>query len=395
MIAYVGTVVPPEAEDSSIAISRAGNLFQRNMLRSLKAVGAAPSVVLSQFPVPKFPRSRRIYVSGKSLSTDGISLRMLPFLNVPVLRQVSIGFQVIRSLVRWSRNVRGAKKVVMTYNLSEPPGLFTLIGARLIGATAVAALLDVNVPGETVPNTLVRRLDFALQNHIIPRYDAVIAINEHIVSDLCPSSPHIIIEGGVTQEFLDLFEESNPRVEPPFTVVFAGALSEANGIREMIQAFKLLPNTGFRLQIAGRGHLEDLVRKASDDDPRIEYHGYLSHDAVLEMYKGASVLLNMRLTSRINTRYFVPSKLMEYLATGVPIITTRIPHVERYAEFVYVLDSETPEALAAMIRRVARLNPEDRLEIGRAARAFAANNLEWTVQATRIRDFIDGLSTGS
>jgi len=63
-----------------------------------------------------------------------------------------IGFFTVIELIRWGwRNRRVTNRVVFTYNLTVPPGLFTIVGAKLIGAKSVVALCDIDVPGQTAP----------------------------------------------------------------------------------------------------------------------------------------------------------------------------------------------------------------------------------------------------
>ena len=79
---------------------------------------------------------------------------------------------------------------------------------------------------------------------------------------------------------------------------------------------------------------------------------------MLDLYRSADVLINVRLTQTLNTKYFFPSKLMECLASGVPVISTCPGHVaEEFGRLAYLLREETPEALAAAIRRVAATRP--------------------------------------
>jgi glycosyltransferase involved in cell wall biosynthesis len=78
---------------------------------------------------------------------------------------------------------------------------------------------------------------------------------------------------------------------------------------------------------------------------------------VLPSYlKGMDVCL---MPYRVNeaTRNIYPLKLHEYLATGKPVVSTRIPAVEGLRELVYVADS-TEEFVSAAARALAESNPE-------------------------------------
>ena len=111
----------------------------------------------------------------------------------------------------------------------------------------------------------------------------------------------------------------------------------------------------------------------------------------MEMYKSASVLVSMRITRTRNTRYFFPSKMMEYMASGVPVISTCTGHVEKeFGNFVYLLKEETPQGLSRLIQQVAALDPEERRQTGERARAYMAEHKTWAVQTEKLAEFIRG-----
>ncbi len=397
-VAFVGAIVPDTAEFHNPAFSRAGFLFQNNLLRWLTHVGVPPSLVLSQRPYQAYPRGDRWWVpSGRTCLEHGTRVELLPFINVPVLRQMCVGLGVLWRLWRWSRAGGGtARRVVYTYNLSEPAGVFTLLAARLIGAKALVSLNDVNIPGQTVPNSLAFKFDFWLHRQLLPRFDGVVVVADRMAADFAAGVPWIRMEGAVTPELLDRAQTVAPRAtRAHFTIGAVGSLDPANGIAEILEAFRLLEDSTFRLVVAGGGPLEPLVRAAAREDPRIDFRGFIPFERVLEVYREVDVLVNMRITRRINTAYFFPSKALEYLASGVPMISTCPAHTrQEFADVAFLIDDETPDALARAILRVAALSPSERSAMASKALQFMRDKKAWPVQARRIADFVVGVATG-
>lgn len=393
-LAYIGIVVPDSAEFLNVAFNRAGNMFQENLLMALANAGLPPSIVLSQRPLRSFPRSRTIWCSHSHARLAGnLPVNLVAFVNLPVLRPLTVGLANLINLIRWGWQQRNASyRVVCTYNLTEPPGLFTLIGARLIRAKAIASINDINVPGETVSASLSRRLDFWLQKKLMPRFDGLMVVNQRIIEDFAPQAPFIRLEGGVPESILQHtanLPAALDRAGASFTIVATGTFNEANGFMDILEAFSLLRGDGYRLRIAGTGPLEGVIKQAVEQDSRIEYYGYLSFEQVLALYSTADVLVNMRLTERINTNYFFPSKTLEYLASGVPVITTCTGHIaEAYSDFAFLLRDESPLGLAQMIERVASLDPEARTQKGKAAKDYIRTHNTWELQGRRIVEFI-------
>ena len=369
-------------------------MFQERMLVALGEAGLPASLIVSQRPLRLFPRSRTIYVPATRHELEsGLSVRMVPFINLPVLRPLSVGITVCFELRRWSEASRSARRAVLTYNLTEPPGLLTLIGARLAGAVAIASVNDIFVPGETVADSWSRRVDFWLQRRLIKRFDGLSAPTRRIRETFAPEVPWVRNEGGVSENVARRFEgPASPREatpERPFTIVFAGSLTDINGVPELVAGFARLAGSGYRLIVAGRGPEEGLIRRAAERDSRIEFRGYLSEDAVLSLYAEADLLLNLRITVRVNTDYFFPSKLIEFLATGVPVLSTSTGHVkDEFGDVLFLLEQETPDALAARLSDLASMDARDRWCIGAAARRQVLDSHRWSVQGCRLATFI-------
>ena len=393
-LAYIGSIVPDEPAFQTPAFSRAGNMCQQNLLLSLVRAGLPPSIIISFRPEQSFPGGSRLGVGKEKISaSEGLNINLLPFINIIPLKQIMIGLGTLWSLLLWGwRNRKAAHRVVYTFNISVPSGFFTLLGAWLTRSKVVAMVYDINVPGETVPFKLSWRIDYWLHKILLPRFDALVVIADPIIKDFAPKVPFIRVEGGIDDSLLCNSSEivkARKNDESLFVVAFAGGLKDANGILEILEAFALTHGEQYRLRIAGTGPLEREVSEAAQNDARIEYCGYLSFDGVLALYDKADVLINMRPTKTLNTKYFFPSKLMEYLASGVPVITTCTGYVEQdYADFVFLLKDETPQGLASMIEYVASLEQNIRTDKGTEARNYVCSHKTWHVQGQRVVDFI-------
>lgn len=398
-VAFVGAVVPDSPQYRSAAFNRAGNTFQTKLIQGIARSGLPDVEVFSVRPVPSYPKARKLwFVAGRDRLDDDIVVCLLPFLNVTPIKQVMLGLDVVFSLLGWAWRKRRQKRIVLTYNLSVPPAALTLLAARLVRAKAVVSVNDVNVPGETVPTTSLFRLDFALQRWLMPRFDGHLVVADRIARDFFPGRRYVRIEGGVDREFLESTQRggASSAAHSPLVLAFAGTLNEVNGVPLILGAMQRLRDTNLKLRIAGGGPLQELVRDAARQDPRIDFMGMLDTAAVADLYKHADVLLNVRLTNAVDTRYFFPSKLIEYLGSGVPTITTRVAHADtEFAGLVYVLGEESPQALADLLIKVASLQTEERWKLGRLARTYVTTYKTWDVQSAKAAEYLRSLVGGS
>jgi glycosyltransferase involved in cell wall biosynthesis len=398
VLVVVGTLVGDEPRFHGPAFSRAAQMFQDELARGLADAGVDLTRIYSIRPLAAFPRSAHLIGGpGQVRTRSGLTVRLLPFINVQPLKALTAGVSTFAALVAWAWRHRGHRRVIHCINLTMPPGAFVLLAARLTGSKASVSLLDVWKPGALVPDSWAWRLDFWFQRFLIPRFDGLMVVSQATIDDLAPGRRACVLEGGIAPG--PFTAEPVRRVghadEQPFRIVLAGSLEPFNGVELVLDAFARLPS-GYELVVAGSGSMADLVRAHAERDSRIVYQGFLDFEGVLELYRSADLLLNVRLTRAIDTRYFFPSKLMELLASGTPVLSTCTGLVEdEYGAVAYLLRDETPEALASRIEDIAGLPSADRVEVGRRAHAFMLSNKTWTRQAARLADYIRHEVVGS
>jgi glycosyltransferase involved in cell wall biosynthesis len=384
-VAVVGTLVPDEPAFHGPAFNRAGQMFQASLTRALIAAGLQVTHVFSVEPVPSFPKTRRLIGRSGTCEIPGLRIHLIPFLNLQPFKAVTAGIAVALAIIGWAWRYRKRHRIVHVFNMTMPPGVFVWAAARLTGTRVTVSALDVWKPGSLVPDTLLWRLDFLMQRSLLPRFDGQMVVSPAIATELIPGRRVCVLEGGVDGA---RFSAVSPhRLEPPtgpFRLVLSGSLTDFNGVEVALAALSHLPSD-IELVVAGAGPMANLVRERATTDPRVIYRGFLSFDEVLALYRTADLLLNIRITGTIDTRYFFPSKLMELLASGTPVLSTCTGQVEsEYGHVLYLLRDETPEALAARIAEIRGAAVEVRRALGIRARDFMLSEKTWERQGQRL-----------
>jgi glycosyltransferase involved in cell wall biosynthesis len=190
-----------------------------------------------------------------------------------------------------------------------------------------------------------------------------------------------------------LLDLPQPPADPPaHAVYFAGALVDAAGVNLLLEAIPHVTDPKLEFWFSGRGPLEERLKRQADADPRIRFFGFVTEAHYSEMLQRAALLINPRPSTLLESRYNFPSKLMEYLAAGRPIVSTATSDVaEHYGSDVIVLDDETPQGLARCIERSIALSAEERAVLGRRARA-AVEGVTWRTEVEKILVFIQSLT---
>ena len=94
----------------------------------------------------------------------------------------------------------------------------------------------------------------------------------------------------------------------------------------------------------------------------------------------ATLLVNPRPTGEEYVKYSFPSKTMEYMSTGTPVLTTVLPGMPKeYHPYVYLLEEETADAIAEKLGQIFA-QPADALK----AREFILKEKNNVTQAGKI-----------
>jgi glycosyltransferase involved in cell wall biosynthesis len=181
----------------------------------------------------------------------------------------------------------------------------------------------------------------------------------------------------------DAAESARP-AQAPWRVLYVGRLSRGRGLRELLALPRLL-GTGYRVELAGPvdGDVADDLGAAVADGS-VVWHGFVPNDRLPQLLDGALVGLSL-LTDDPNYRVSMPSKVVEYLAHGVPVVATPLPAVVTLLEGEgggTLVPFEDAAAAAGAIRAIAEDAPL-RVRLVREGLA-AAQVRTWEVEGTRL-----------
>jgi glycosyltransferase involved in cell wall biosynthesis len=397
-LAFVGVMVADGPKENNAAFSQAGQFFQERLLLSLARHGLRADGVYAQRPVASYPADPTLWFSGATATVaQKFRIVLLPFINFGPLKTFSVAVGLFVALLRWGwRHRKSRERVILLYNLAAPPGIVSVVAGRLVGASVVAVVADIQIPGSgMVEDTFFRRVEHRLQAAAMRRCDGLVVLTRAMALDFAPGVPYLRMEGAVP-DALDggTLQIADTKVQcgrdGDIVIMYAGGLSELKGIPLLLRAMAILPGEQYRLWITGDGPLRRMVEEASRADDRIKYWGYAPYAEVARLMQRATVLVNPHSGHHTSSRYLFPSKLIEYLATGTPVITTgSTPEVqEEYAGVAFVLPDEDPSTLAVTVQRVAAMTPSELASLGARAQEYVFAHKSWSTQGSRIADFI-------
>ena len=96
-------------------------------------------------------------------------------------------------------------------------------------------------------------------------------------------------------------------------------------------------------------------------------------------------MVNPRPTHEEFVKYSFPSKTMEYMASGTPVLTTRLPGMPKeYYPYVDFIEEESAGGIAAALKKVLSHSDAELFCKGMAARAFVLEGRNNVVQAKKL-----------
>lgn len=168
--------------------------------------------------------------------------------------------------------------------------------------------------------------------------------------------------------------------------VYLGHVSVARGAREMVGLGRILRRHGVRLEIIGGADpdVRPLLREAQQEGA-LTWYGFVPNDRALRMCAGAAAGLSL-LHDTPNYRHSMPTKIVEYMAHGIPVVSSPSPVAQ-------ALVAERPEGPAGLVvpfgdvraaaDAVLRLSGDEELRtrMGSTGHAIAQASFHWPVQA--------------
>jgi glycosyltransferase involved in cell wall biosynthesis len=164
----------------------------------------------------------------------------------------------------------------------------------------------------------------------------------------------------VAEGICENVEEFKEKVSEKKTILYAGKLHESFGVMNLINAFLMLDRKDIELVICGGGELSGEIAKIAEENENIIFKGQLSESEAKKMVLEADVLVNPRLNSE-EFKYSFPSKNIEYLASGNPVVAYKLygmPDV--YKDFIYMPKDNSIKALSEAVESAIDALVEDR-----------------------------------
>lgn len=368
---------------SSITIQKFHRLLLNGLVRNSIEVSTASVIPVSG----EIDGSK--YIKLYKDQEDGITYNYLTTFNIPILRHIFIVINTIRCMLEWHKENKNNTHVIICDVLNISVCIGALFGS-FFNIKVVGIMTDMPGLMKGAKQNLLGKIIKAINLYILKKFDAYIFLTEAMNNVINKKHrPYIVMEGlvDVNMQMADREPETDVR-----NIIYAGGCYEEYGVKTLIEAVRSLPLKDIKLTIYGRGPMVKDMPKYEALDSRFHYKGIRPNNEVVQEELKAWLLVNPRPTHEEFTKYSFPSKNMEYMVSGTPLLTTALPGMPvEYYDKVFICYNETVEGFASALNDILSKSTEQLNEIGIRAKNFVLKEKNNIIQARRIITLISSI----
>jgi len=232
-----------------------------------------------------------------------------------------------------------------------------------------------------------KKYDIAKFEKLLVEVDSFVVLTEPMKDVLkVGDRPCIVVEGIVETDVFEINKQKKAllqKEEGIKYIVYTGKMNEKFGVKLLVDAFMLMEGSEYRLILCGRGDMDAYIKEQCGKDRRIVALGQVTPEVAQEWVLKADVLVNPRPNNEEYTKYSFPSKNIEYLASGNPVVTYMLDGMtERYRGYINEIPAGDETELKNTI--VAVLQREKMQDYEPAFFEYARKNLSCSKVADRI-----------
>lgn len=364
-----------------LSILRPDQKYHGLLIKGLAANGVNVKC-FSGLPVNR-SLTKRIFIHEKDETESGVYFHYINTVNLPLFRQLSIFFGSFFGVLK-------TKKEDNTYIVCDCLNIANAYGMMLAGRLKKIPVVTVvtDIPDMMSGSKLKRKIN----NRFFKSVSGFIMLTQQMNARInLKAKPYIVLEGHIDHTLSAIKKEDKTEALTGIRqILYAGSVNEIYGIKNLTEGFILSNLDNTELIVYGNGDYCDSLKEIAKKYPCVKYMGVCENDRVVKAEQKAALLVNPRPSKPEYTKYSFPSKNMEYMASGTPLLTSNLPGMpEEYLPYVYLLEDETPIGISDVLRDILSQPEGERNEFGMRARKFVFDNKSNIVQAKKIIDFLE------
>lgn len=395
MIVYISTFLPPSQKQTLQCANKNFNPYSAHNLSFSIFEGLSQQLashelkVINIPPVGNYPKCTSARKVRHSLEVvNGITIETVGFSTLFLYNYLNIPYNIYNCIKKYEK----CKDLVfLIYDLN----INAIRACKRVLKNNPTARIVYIIPDflEDVYNgTLKANLKMKLMGNPQEFYklaSGFVLLTEQMTDKVGKNKPYCVVEGMINSS--EIRRKSQNIEDANFKILYSGMLYEKFGVKNLIEAFLAINNPNLKLQICGCGELEDYIKAYSVIDTRIDFLGMIPREEVIRYQEAADLLVNPRQPKGNFTRYSFPSKTIEYMASGTPLLMYKLPGVpSEYYEYCFYLNGDQldVESLIEKLHMIVAMKNEDLIAVGLRAKEFIIKEKSSVKQCEKIVSLI-------
>lgn len=370
--------------------------FIWNLIKAIESTENLNCTYISCRPVSDYPyypyKNIKMHEWITNVREKQIRITEIPSSNLPIFKIITRFIFGLYYSVKKYHKVEN-KDGIMVYSVHVPFLIIGYVISRVYKIPFIAIWTDppaIRYSRDSFLKSLLRKVEFKISKFFMDRVSKVIALTKYLAHDFAPNKPSLIVEGIIDEDesIMNVYKEKRIK-SSLIKVVYTGSLEKRYGIKNIIDSFQMMNDEKLQLEIYGRGDFEDELKEVSTKNKSIKYKGFLPNEEILKIQREADFLINARPVDDLYVKYSFPSKTLEYMLSGTPLITTMLPGIpEEYEDYIIKLKDNSVEEISKKLNQIKNLTKSEKYELGVKAQNYALRK-RFSIQGKRILNFIN------
>ncbi|MBR5547049.1 MAG: glycosyltransferase [Clostridia bacterium] len=343
--------------------------------------------IVNCLPVGVYPLQYRQLLLKTGMH-DNHTIHQLGCINLPFFKQVFRAVNTAKAIEQWAAQSK-ENRTLLVYT-QYLPYLQAINKVKKKYPDLKTAVIVTDLPNEMGLSTgrkgFLKKMETLLGNQsleLLRKMDGFILLTPPMKEALKIEDKSVEIIEGLILSNVELPSAPEPAKK---YFLYSGTLEKELGVFEMLNAFAKMPE--YDLWICGHGSLTDQVKEYENQYSNIRFWGFVPQKEALAMQAGATGLLNPRQPDGLFTRYSFPSKTLEYMRSGKPVLCCKLEGIPKDYDPYLNYMNEGAEGIIAAVRNLMLLSDAERKNMGEISRAYVVEHKNPSVQCRKLLDLL-------
>lgn len=382
-------------ENSIIMPQNAADQLQKKILIGFEENYREHPIIFNAMFIGNYPFGfKKLYIEGGIHTYKNQKVIDVKFVNLPVISHLSKTLEILNS-TKDKLNVN--EKYIFVGYAVTPFIVDSLLWLKRKYKESKTCLIVPDLPeymrmNESKINirVLLKKMSTVYLYKRVQNVDSFVFITKYMKElKFFKGKPSVIMEGIALNNEIPSTNYSNAKSIERM-ILYTGSLDLKYGIRELVDSFCKIEKSNMWLVLCGSGNQEEYIKKASEKNGQIIFLGTVSIEKCHSLQEKAYLLINPRRSVEEYTKYSFPSKTLEYMSSGRPVLSYRLPGIPKdYEEYLYYIDDF--DSLSDAINNIMNLSFEELELKGKKAKEFVMKEKNAKNQTKKIKNMFDSI----